>query len=89
MAYEAYEAAKPILASPLGGMCEVVVDGQTGFLLAPGEHASWRERIIKLGQDPSLSRHLGEAGRSWLEREVSPQRWLDQFNVIAQTALTS
>jgi glycosyltransferase involved in cell wall biosynthesis len=88
VAYEAYEAGKPIVASRLGGMSELIVHGQTGFLLPPGQNREWRECIVQLASDPALSQQLGASGRLWLDREVSPARWLEQFNVIAQSALS-
>ena len=87
VAYEAYEAGKPILASQVGGMPELIVAGQTGFLLPPGQHGDWRNGILQLTEDASLSHCLGAAGRLWLDREVSPGRWLEQFDLIARSAL--
>ena len=88
VAYEAYEMNKPIVASHVGGMAEIIAEGQTGFLLPPGRKPDWRQRILQLTQDPELSQRLGEAGRKWLDREVSPARWLEQFNAIAWKALS-
>jgi hypothetical protein len=33
-----------------------------------------------------LSRDFGEQGRRWLDEEVSPRRWVEQFNRMAQSA---
>jgi glycosyltransferase involved in cell wall biosynthesis len=84
VAYEAYEMNKPMLASNQGGMPEVVVHGQTGFLLPPGDGPAWRERILQLARDPALGARLGAQGRRWLELEVSPARWLEKFDSIAR-----
>jgi len=86
VAYEAYEMNKPIMASNLGGMPEIVRDGETGFLLPPGDVESWRSRILRLSQGRAEAARLGEQGRIWLDREVSPGRWVEQFNAIAQKA---
>ena len=48
VAYEAYEVGKPIVASHLGGMPELIVEGQTGYLLPPGQKSAWQERIVQL-----------------------------------------
>jgi glycosyltransferase involved in cell wall biosynthesis len=87
VAYEAYEMNKPIVASDLGGMPEVVIDGETGFLLPSAGREEWLRRVQQLAADSSLSRKLGEAGRAWLDREVSPARWVELFNHIAGEAL--
>ena len=86
VAYEAYEMNKPMLASSSGGMPEVVHSEQTGLLLPPGDRNAWLQAILRLSQNPGLSQQMGERGRAWLDREVSPQRWVEQFNVIAHRA---
>ena len=82
VAYEAYEAGKPVLASNLGGLREIVQDGRTGRLLAAGDAAAWREAI--LGLDAGQARQLGLAGRKWLEENTSPEAWNRQFMAILQ-----
>lgn len=84
VAYEAFEMNKPLLASRLGGMPEVVAHGQTGFLLPPGDGPAWRQQILQLVSDAYLSARLGVQGRRWLEAEVSPARWVARFDSIAR-----
>jgi glycosyltransferase involved in cell wall biosynthesis len=86
VAYEAYEMKKPIVASNLGGMPEIVRDGETGFLLAPGQLEQWRSLVLRLSRGRDEATRLGEQGRAWLEREVTPARWVEQFNAIAHRA---
>jgi glycosyltransferase involved in cell wall biosynthesis len=86
VAYEAYETKKPVLASRCGGMAEVVMHERTGLLLPPGERAAWLDAILRLVREPARGREWGEQGRRWLDEEVSPQRWLEQFNRIAHRA---
>jgi glycosyltransferase involved in cell wall biosynthesis len=89
VAYEAYEMNKPIVSSDLGGMPELVLHGQTGFLLPAGKRESWLDKIMELSRDPCLCQGLGVRGRQWLEQEVSASRWRAQFSVIAERALTT
>jgi glycosyltransferase involved in cell wall biosynthesis len=84
VAYEAYEVNKPILASRLGGMPEIVTSGETGILLPPAQLADWRDAILNL--TPERSREWGRAGRAWLSAHVSPQAWGAEFNRIAEKA---
>jgi glycosyltransferase involved in cell wall biosynthesis len=77
---------KPIVASNLGGMPEIVRDGETGFLLAPGQLEQWRSLVLRLSRGRDEATRLGEQGRAWLEREVTPARWVEQFNAIAHRA---
>lgn len=86
VAYEAYELKKPVLASNSGGMPEVVHEGETGLLLPPADRESWLGAVLRLANEAELSRRLGEQGRRWLDQEVSPRRWVEQFNAIAHCA---
>jgi glycosyltransferase involved in cell wall biosynthesis len=69
---EAMAAGLPVVASNVGGVPELVVDGETGLLVPPGDPRSLAAAIERLLQDPSLSRRLGEAGRA---------RVADQFDI--------
>ena len=60
---EAFKAHKPVLtASDSGGVLEFVIDGDTGYVLAPDYHHALAERIDQLSADRSLCRRLGESG---------------------------
>jgi glycosyltransferase involved in cell wall biosynthesis len=85
VAYEAYELGKPILASNLGGMKEIIVDGQTGWLLEPNNPAVWLEAIRRLEAAPA--RRIGLAGRRWLEQNASPETWNRHFTAIVRQAM--
>jgi glycosyltransferase involved in cell wall biosynthesis len=60
---EAMAAGLPVVASNVGGVSEVVVDGDTGLLVPPGDAQSLAAAIERLLEDPPLCRRLGEAGR--------------------------
>jgi len=78
---EAMRARLPVIASaiPGSGVGEVVADGETGLLVAPGDAALLAAAIVRM-QDPELRRRLGTAGRArWEARftlERSAQGWL-------------
>jgi glycosyltransferase involved in cell wall biosynthesis len=82
VAYEGYEMGKPVLASNVGGMKELVQDGQTGQLLQPGNAGQWRQAILRLAGDAVEARRLGLNGRRWLEQNVSARRWNEEFDAI-------
>jgi glycosyltransferase involved in cell wall biosynthesis len=85
VAYEAYEMAKPVLASSLGGLKEVVQDRQTGRLLEPGNVVPWRETIQ--GLNAAEAQTLGQTGRRWLEANASAEAWNRGFDAILHDAL--
>ena len=78
---EAMRARLPAIASaiPGSGIGEVVVDGETGLLTAPGDAEALIAAITRM-QDPELRRRLGARGRRrWEDHftlEHSAQRWL-------------
>jgi glycosyltransferase involved in cell wall biosynthesis len=60
---EAMSAGRPVIASRSGGLSEVVVDGETGFLVPPGEVEALRRAIERLLADAGLRERMGEAAR--------------------------
>jgi alpha-maltose-1-phosphate synthase len=61
---EAMASATPVVASRIGGVPEVVVDGETGFLVEPGDVDSLHDRIASLLSDRRLARRLGDNARA-------------------------
>lgn len=62
-AVEAMASGTPVICSRIGGLPEVVRDGETGFLVRPGDVAELRDRIATVLADPALARRLGDAAR--------------------------
>ena len=60
---EAMSCGKPIVATTVGGIPEVVADGETGFLVPPGDLAALAEKLVLLARDRALRERLGQAGR--------------------------
>jgi len=52
----------PVLATRAGGVPEVVIDGETGFLLPPGDIGGFVERLDAIVADPERFREMGEKG---------------------------
>jgi glycosyltransferase involved in cell wall biosynthesis len=63
VALEAMERARPVIAAAIGGLGELVLDGETGVLVPPGEAEPLRDAIVRVAGDFELARRLGEAGR--------------------------
>ena len=63
MIAEAMAHGKPVVATRVGGIPEVVTDGMTGHLVEPGDVQAMSERILELLDDPEVRRLMGEAGR--------------------------
>jgi len=52
-----------VIAAAIGGLGELVLDGETGVLVPPGEAGPLSEAIVRVAGDPDLARRMGEAGR--------------------------
>ena len=63
-------AGRPVVASAVGPIPEIVVDGVTGLLVPPGDPAALAEAVIRLLRDPDLAAAYGRAGRARVEREL-------------------
>jgi glycosyltransferase involved in cell wall biosynthesis len=63
VALESMERARPVIAAEIGGLGELVRDGETGLLVPPGEAEPLRDAIVQLAGDLPLARRMGEAGR--------------------------
>jgi glycosyltransferase involved in cell wall biosynthesis len=65
---EAMGARRPIVASRAGGVPEIVVDGETGQLVPPGDPAALADAIAAMVKDPARAERLAQAGRERVER---------------------
>lgn len=74
---EAMACGLPVLGSNNGGMKEIVVSGQTGQLLPPGDVAAWTAALAKLLSDSGVRAAQGEAAR---------RRAIDHFTWAANAA---
>jgi glycosyltransferase involved in cell wall biosynthesis len=77
VAMEAMAAARPVIASAIGGLADIVEDGVTGVLVQPGDPLALRASILQLLADPRRREAMGLAGReraaSYSAASVLPQ----------------
>jgi glycosyltransferase involved in cell wall biosynthesis len=69
---EAMMSGTPVVASRLGGLPEIVEQGQTGFLVEPGNRSELGERLAEILGDPGLAARLGRQAR---ERALERFTW--------------
>ena len=60
---EAMASGTPVICSRIGGLPEVVRDGETGFLVTPGDVDELHDRLATLLADPGLAARMGRAAR--------------------------
>lgn len=94
-----YSAAKPVVATTVGGLPEMVEHGRTGYLVAPRDAAQLADAVTRLLLDAPLRRRMGINGKSKLEAECSPgviaqktfdvyRRAVETFSGVSKTAPT-
>jgi glycosyltransferase involved in cell wall biosynthesis len=71
---EAMAAHRPVVATRVGGVPEVVADGATGLLVPPGSVSAFAGALRDLLRDPTRARAMGEAGSRRLAEHFGPER---------------
>ena len=71
---EAMACGKPVVATRIGGVPDVVKDGVTGLLVPPGDSRALAEAVLTLLRDDGLRRRMGEAGRRRVEQLFDQRR---------------
>ena len=74
---EAQAAGKPIVATKVGGIPEIVTDGESGFLVPAGDHPAVADRLLRLLGDAALVAAMGGAGRRRAVAEFSISNLVD------------
>jgi glycosyltransferase involved in cell wall biosynthesis len=63
------------VASDVGGIADIVVDGETGLLTRPGDAASIAGALVRLLDDDALRTRLGAAARRRMEEHFDARLW--------------
>jgi glycosyltransferase involved in cell wall biosynthesis len=71
---EAMASGKPMIATDVGGVAELIVEGVTGYLTPEHDPETLAERLFRLLDDPSLARSMGEAGRKFAFERFEKRR---------------
>jgi len=85
---EAMAFGRPTVASAVGGVSEIIVDGVNGFLCPPGDTDCFGQKLSALAEDPAKRMRMGQAARRSYERGLfQPSSVCEQFVAIYQEAL--
>ena len=79
---EAMARGLPVVATRVGGNPEVVVDGETGYLVAPGSPGDLADAMLKIRRDPAMAREFGDAGRERAERLFDIRRMIADYETL-------
>lgn len=86
---EAMAASLPVVATAVGGVPEVVLDGETGVLVPPRDPAALAGAIAGLLRAPERARRLGAAGRERVARLFTVERMVGQISALYREALAA
>lgn len=87
VALESMERGRPVIAADIGGLGELVRDGVTGRLVAPGAAEPLRQAIVELAADAGLARRMGAAGRRRALEHFMQERCTDRTELLYREAL--
>ena len=87
VALEAMERARPVIASAVGGLPEIVEDGTTGLVVPPGDAEALAEAIVALGGNLERAAALGAAGRERALSDFTPARSVLRIEELYSSAL--
>ncbi|HLF68593.1 MAG TPA: glycosyltransferase family 4 protein [Gaiellaceae bacterium] len=85
---EAMLCARPVVASSVSAIPEIVVDGKTGILVPPDDPEALADAATALLAEPERARELGEAGLARARSELSVARMVDGTIAVYEEALT-
>jgi glycosyltransferase involved in cell wall biosynthesis len=84
---EAMAAGRPVVAYRTGGVPEMVADGETGFMVAPGDLSGLTAGIVRLVGDPDLRQRLGAAAAERVRTDFSIEGHVDAMERILSEAV--
>ncbi|MGH9840131.1 MAG: N-acetyl-alpha-D-glucosaminyl L-malate synthase BshA [Blastocatellia bacterium] len=81
-ALEAMACEVPVIATNVGGLPEVVLNGETGFLVELGDIRTMKERGIEILSDDRRQREMGSRGRAWALERFNTESVIPQYEKL-------
>ena len=82
VALEAMERGRPVVAAEIGGLGELVVDGETGLLVPTAEAEPLARALVELARDPKRRRAMGEAARRRALEHFAERRNIERTELL-------
>jgi len=84
---EAFAHGRPVIASRIGGITEIISDGVDGFLVPPREVEAFKEKMVFIANNPKRQREMGAAAREKVETHFSPENHYTKLLAIYRKVL--
>jgi glycosyltransferase involved in cell wall biosynthesis len=81
-------AARPSVVTDVGGAREAVTEGETGYVVAPGDEEALAARVVSLLRDPEGARLMGERARRVVEQKFSCRAQLERVEELYERLLS-
>jgi glycosyltransferase involved in cell wall biosynthesis len=85
---EAMAAGKPVVATRVGGVEDVVTDGRTGLLVSAGDIRGFAEALVQLAGDRDLRHRMGNEARREMAHRFSPDRLRERIGSVYRRAVS-
>ncbi len=85
---EAFAHGRPVVATRVGGVPELVEDGASGYVVAPGDVAELRDALLSVLEDPQRAREMGEVGAKRVADEFNEVRSAEELERLFSDAVT-
>lgn len=86
---EAMALAKPVIASRIGGIVELVCDGENGYLMEPDDYKLLADRAIRILGDKNHGRKMGQAGYKLIQESFTIKKHIENIQQLYLTLLGS
>ncbi len=80
-------AARPVVATDVGGAREAISEGENGYIVPSGNDELMAARIVSLLRDPAKARSMGEQGRRVVEEKFSSRRLIQNTEALYEKLL--
>jgi len=84
--FEAMACGTPVIGSRVGGIMEVIADGENGFLIRPGDVDSLVDRLRWVLKNPEKAYEMGKKARKFAENFFSAQGYVENYRKVIEAA---
>lgn len=84
---QALAVGRPVVASNVGGIAEMVTPGETGYMVPAGDEAALAEKLAAVLADPAAARAMGQRGRAFARQRYEPASVAEQTVRVYREAI--